>query len=609
MARRIVKLDARTINKIAAGEVVERPSSIVKELVENSLDAGASIIKVEVRRAGVELIMVSDDGSGMAREDMVLAFEKHTTSKLGCIEDLDSLATLGFRGEALASVGAVSTVTLSSKEVDSPPDQPGVELIVVDGVIGAPRSLGRPTGTDIEVRDLFGSVPARKKYMKAIRTELAHITDVMSRMILGNPNISFELVSDGKLVFRAHAGRDDLDGLEIVLGHDIVGKLVRVDHSSMGVDISGHLSKPELARKDTQGISVFVNGRYVRSPLVNQALASAYKGLLMKGRHPLALLHMTIEPRLVDVNIHPTKVEVRFAEENVVFLAVEEAAKAALASTSLVPEPSISGTQTSLDRQAEEIQGLGPVKIPAQAFLDENTPNGKGVDRKDHDGKDRDLSGSACAPMPGDRSIGGSDLAENCIHQEGIQPLGQVLDTYIVAKGPEGLVLIDQHAASERVHFERFMLALKEKRAISQTLVEPMLRDMGPGMAAVLEANLDFLADMGYQIEHFGEDSFRISAVPVIAGKATREELVGDILNELVEMGKSTLLADELEEAVHTLACHGSIRAGDKLTLSQMSTLLEELNMCKNPYTCPHGRPTVMRLSRRELEKLFGRTG
>ena len=578
--------------KIAAGEVVERPASVVKELVENSVDAGATDIKVEIREGGIRLIRVSDDGHGIPSEEVPLAFARHATSKLSTAEDLERISTLGFRGEALASIAAVSKVTLQTRH-ESEKIGTHVRLEGGDIVYKAPRGL--PKGTTITVENLFYNVPARRKFLRSPRTEAGHIHRVVTLYAMAYPEIRFSLVSDGRKVFQS-AGDGELFGvLAQVMGLEIAKKMIQVSGEESGVKVSGYVGAPSVHRSDRTKIIVFLNRRLIRDSQVSYAVIQAYHTLLPVGRFPVAVLFLTMDPAKVDVNVHPTKAEVRFREPGKVFRVVQRSVREALVESSPIPEvaPDVwQGPDTFVPTRRETtpppaVEVQIPLDLPREPVRAQITPQ-------------EDVS-------PKWQEGGRPRVPET--QQEKLPPLrvvGQVGATYIVAEGPNGLYLIDQHAAHERILYEQMMAELGHGSVASQGLLSPVTVEMDPVDAAVVAENVPLLRKLGFDVEPFGGSTFILRSVPSILQKQDPRKSLLEVAHGLLE-GKN-LVEKEREEALIRAVCkRAAVKGGQILSEREMEALVRQLEQTKSPRTCPHGRPTVLVVSASTLEKMFGR--
>lgn len=590
-------LDEATINKIAAGEVIERPASVVKELVDNAIDAGATDIRVEVLASGTELITVTDNGSGMVRDDAVLAFTKHATSKIIEIEDLEKVMTLGFRGEALSSIAAVAKVYLTTRRKD---DLSGIKVVVSGGTVENVVDIGAAPGTTISVESLFYNTPARKKYLKSLRTELAHITDIVTRHAFGHPDISFTLISDGKVLVRSPTSGSILDSVIHLLGADIAKKLIPVEYSSDIVNISGYISKPEVSRSGTDQQFLFINGRGISSKNISNAIRLGYYNLIPKGRYPVVVLDLELDLREVDVNVHPAKRHVRLSHEREVSDAIILAVENALKANDLVPEPSLpenKPVQTIFggDKRA----GVEVVSSKREDVLlakEEDEPYHASV----RDTEKR-LKRSERVYLKSEKKI---DRVPTGLGKARI--VGQVNELYIIVELEEGLMIVDQHAAHERVMYEQ----IRDANSSSwQELITPVTLDLTSKEKVLLDEYIPFLEEMGFAISEFGPNSYVVTSIPSLLGKVENTDLIHDIIMDMLSSGKVKRDTGMFDDLCKTMACRAAIKAGAGCSMEQMESLLEQLDMAENPYTCPHGRPTVISFSRAELDKLFKRTG
>ena len=577
-------LDEDTINKIAAGEVIERPASVVKELVENSIDAGATRILIEVIDGGKSLVKVTDDGCGIGQEDLSLAFQKHATSKISSAVDLSSISTLGFRGEALSSIASVA----GSVEVHTKPRSAlsGSYLKIVDGSVSAIKDIGCPAGTSIAVRDLFHNVPARLKYLKSASAELVRVTELVTEMAIINYNISFELFTGNRTIFKSSRSEDWNDVLLKVFGLETVKRLIPFRAESRSFTLTGVVGGPLCTRSGTDWIFVFVNGRPVSSRALTAGLREAYRTIIPLGKSPIAVVSLEINPALIDVNVHPTKREIRFQNEEEVAKALIEAVSEALRAKA--------GSEIGIGQgQAAAEQPRG--RIPGPGEIADLTVPG--------------VAEQSTFPL----EITGCQVKVDIESPEGVEVgsprlrvLGQVLKLYIVAESEQGLMLIDQHAAAERIRFERLRERYSQKK-ISQELVEAVTIDLSPKEQQILESWKDVLDDIGFDIDHFGGSTYNIRAVPSTGYRLESPEAIHDILSDFFSQGRIGPDSTNIEEVLKILACRGSIKSGHEMTNSEMRALLKDLYACQNPQTCPHGRPVAVLLDIAQLERIFGR--
>jgi len=562
-------------SKIAAGEVVERPASVVKELLDNSLDAGATQITVEVQGGGVRLIRVVDNGTGIGPEEIVLAFERFATSKVSSAGDLEDITSLGFRGEALPSIAAVSDVTMVSRSED---ELAGTFLNVKDGAVVQKAKRGCPVGTTVTVRNLFRSFPARLKFLKSTATENGHISQLVTQYGLAYPEVRFALVIDGRASFRTTGSGDLREVLGTVYGAENAKALLLVGANDEpgdlpAVRVTGFVSPPALTRATRAYISLFVNRRWVQSRMLTYALEEGYHGLLMAGRHPIAALNISLPPREIDVNVHPAKSEVKFRNEREVFGEVRKAVRDSLLAQT--PTPTLEAPRP----RPPEGPALftEPLIAPAANYHAPAAPPAP-------------LSPPAGAePAPTSLPI--------------LRVIGQVANTYIVAEGPDGMYLIDQHAAHERVLFERIRDQRQRQTVEVQGMLQPVPVELTARQQEALESQAEALSSYGFEIEHFGERTCLVRSVPaMLQGRDVARSLT-DLLDVLGEGAKGGWA----EQIAVSLACHSAVLAGQALSRDEMLDLARQLERASQPKTCPHGRPTMIHLSAAQIEKGFGR--
>ncbi len=570
-------------SKIAAGEVVERPASVVKELVENSIDAGASEIRIEVRDGGRRLIRVVDDGCGIPAEEVELAFARHATSKIASVEDLFHIETLGFRGEALASIAAVSRVTMITR----PGDQPlGVLIRVEGGKVTRKEPRGCPAGTSVSVENLFYNVPARRKFLRHPSTEMSHISRVVTHYALAYPELKFSLLRDGKLTFQTSGSGALRDVIFQVFGTEVASQMLEVSAeekvASGLVKVEGFVSPPSIHRPNRSQISFFVNRRWVQDALLTRALMEAYHTYLPSGRYPVVVLGITLDPALVDVNVHPTKREIRFKHPGDVFAAVQKAVRRVL--TRQAPVAPFAGTL-----EAEPVPAQGRLGLCSRMPIRgrQGTPASPAHPKAEP------------APVPPAQA---ASLVERL---PVLRVLGQIGLTYIVAEGPDGMYLIDQHSAHERVLYEKLSRRREGEPIPSQKLLEPVAVELTPQQEDILEFLLPSLRDMGFELEEFGPNTWLVRAVPAPLTRRNVKQAVVDFIEELAAGGTPHIEGDRL---IATLACHSAVRAGEQLTMEEMRQLIREMEELDVLQTCPHGRPTVIRISVERLAREFGRT-
>ena len=652
-------------NQIAAGEVVERPVSVVKELMENALDAHATHIKVAVDRGGRDLIRVSDDGDGMSRDNALLSIERYATSKLATAEDLFSIATLGFRGEALPSIAAVSKMTITTREKDA---DYGTRLFLNGGKLIEVSEIGAPPGTMVEIRNLYFNTPVRRKFLKTVNTEMAHIADAFSAMAMGTVGVGFSLVHNGRLV-RNFTWDQPLDSrVKTVLGGEASLVLHPVACQKNDVEIQGFIADPSHTRSGSQRILFFVNGRMVTDKGVLSALLQGFRGRIMKGRFPMAVLFITLPFDGVDVNVHPAKLQVRFVNEKGVYGAVRQAVGQALAlaerqQPSLSksprlkdndPSPSIRRTSASVDKvpsydvpsQISDVQGSAVSEERTMKFHDEekSVPSlfqWGGSDRKKKDAfrepslpeppqqADPSFHGDAHLTSHADKNISvnvGEDKVKAGNRKGGEQAgkekdttldrhmrvVGQVMGTYIIVETMEGVTLIDQHAAHERIVYEQLKRRSKTFRPPSQHLLVPEVLDLNFAQTALLEKMIPALRDLGFELEPFGGTTVVLKSVPALIDHCNVRGLIHDMVDAIMESGLES--GDDgshgeawLDECLILMACHNSVRANQTMTPKEMEALVHQLDACENAYHCPHGRPIRVMWSQRDFERMFKR--
>ena len=579
-------------SKIAAGEVIERPASVVKELVENSLDAGSTEIRIGIAAGGLDEIRVADNGSGIASDEAVLAFERFATSKLTDVPDLEAISTLGFRGEALPSIAAVSHVTLVSRTPDSPE---GARVEVSEGETVSAGPAGAGAGTTMTVQRLFANFPARRKFMRSTSSESSRIQAVVSRYALAYPAVRFELTLDGKIAVSTTGSGDLREVLADVYGANVAHAMLEVD-VERGDDrpgLYGMVSPASISRSNRSHITTFVNGRWVQDRTLTYSILNAYRGFLMERRFPVAVVDVRASPAEIDVNVHPSKVEVRFRREGPVFSVVQQAVRATLVAGSPVPE--IQDTPVAPPDHPAATAGEHPAQPPL-AGVDERPqpPLLLGADAP-HGGDSPAQTQPAPGPAP--------TLPQAAL--PALRVLGQVQSTYIAAEGPDGMYLVDQHAAHERVVFERVTGEFRTKGADSQSLMEPHTVELDPRQQELLQTQQELLSGLGFVVEHFGDRTYMIRAVSSLLTGTEPAQALSDVLDTMAEGGG---FESWEERAAYSIACHGAIRASETLTLHEMSELMRQLEGCRQPHTCPHGRPTMIHLTSARLEREFGRT-
>jgi DNA mismatch repair protein MutL len=582
---RVRVLPAEIADQIAAGEVVERPASVVKELVENALDAGARHVAVELEQAGTGLIAVVDDGEGMGADDAVTAFARHATSKLRSVDDLFAIGTLGFRGEALASIAAVSRTTLASRR---PGELGGTVVVMEHGRLRETHEIGTPVGTRIEVAELFGNVPARRKFLKAPATEVGHVSELVTRTALAWPQVAFSLRHGGRVLVELAAVEDDAERIRQVFGDARAAAMLPFAHRAAGGLVHGWLSDSHLSLPSARQVYTYVNRRYVRDKLVTHALLAGYSTLLMHGRYPAAAVFLEVPCAEVDVNVHPAKSEVRFRHGGAVHELLSRGVQARLRDQR---RESPRATVPLAGQPAPQI----PLRIPPR---DAGAPPLRLVDVLPTAAPARPQ-----APLPAAEAG-----AEPTGFFDALRPLGQVFDGYLICEGRDQLVLIDQHAAHERVTFERLRAAHASGLVPRQQLLVPAVVEVGPREAALLSEQIDMLDALGFEVEAYGGGSFAVRAVPALLADGDPVGLLRDVATDLVDVGRSRRVDQAAEAVLSRLACHSAVRVGQNMGPQQMRALLQAMDQVDFSGNCPHGRPAFLVLSRGDLERWFKRT-
>lgn len=606
----IRRLPETLVNRIAAGEVIERPASAVKELVENSVDAGARQIDVVLRDGGRTLISVTDDGCGMTPEELSLAVERHATSKLPD-DDLTHIATLGFRGEALPSIGSVSRLSIASR----PAGADGWEIRVEGGKVTPPQPAALTGGTRVEVRDLFFATPARLKFLKIERTEMDHAVNAVQRLAMAHPEVAFSIGDGERTRFSCNvegglAGAQDvrLRRLAAVMGREFAENALAIDAEREQVRLTGHAGLPTLNRNTAKHQYLFVNGRPVTDRLLTGAVRGAYQDFLARGRHPLVALFVEIAPELVDVNVHPAKAEVRFRDPGIVRGLIVGGLRHALAEAGHRASTSVADSALGAFRPGQGHR-LPPPPYAGGYGRGGTVPQGLAEAAAQylapHDGSSSGLPGLGAAPM------GASMAAPAAAEQNVDYPLGaaqaQLHETYIVSQTGDGLVIVDQHAAHERLVYERMKAALAEGGVSRQGLLLPEVIELDEAAADGLADRAHELAELGLVLEKFGTGAIVVREVPALLGQADIAGLVRDLAGDIAELGDAHTLKERLDEVCSTMACHGSVRAGRRLNRDEMNALLREMEVTPHAGQCNHGRPTYVELKIADIERLFGR--
>ncbi len=653
---KIMLLDQSTINKIAAGEVVERPSAVVKELVENSIDSGANAVTVEIKDGGTSLIRITDNGCGIEKEQIAAAFERHATSKIRSVEDLLMVSSLGFRGEALASVAAVSKVEVITK---TPEELTGIRYIIEGGNEKSTEEIGCPEGTTFLVRNLFFNTPARKKFLKSNTTEAGYISSLLERLCVSHPNISFKFINNGQMKLHTTGNGNMKDILYQLYGKEITRELIPVEKDEGVVSITGFIANPVVSRANKNYMNYFVNGRYVKSSVIHKAIEEAYKPYSMTHRYPFTSLLLEIAPEWIDVNVHPTKMEVRFHDSQVIYELVYAALREVLAQKELIPDVGIDGEMEKPEEKSKEISENVPEPFEKKRLVHYNNSSGQmpNVVREDYGGirrftepvksfekygvpKDTDL----CPEIPNEPMAAGKagnkhdmisevesgnemnvkrDVFQN-VEEKPVQLelfhdtllsrqsrkkhriIGQVFKTYWIIEFEDKMYLIDQHAAHEKVLYERNLKKIQEKPGDSQLLNPPIIVSLAMNEEAVLKEYQDKFKQIGFEIEPFGGKEYAIYGVPADMLGLAEKDIFLEMLDSLMEEKSDSPIEMVLEKAA-SMSCKAAVKGNQELSFAEAEALIDDLLTLENPYNCPHGRPVIVSMSKYEIEKKFKR--
>lgn len=656
----ITLLDQNTINKIAAGEVIERPASVVKELLENAIDARATAVTVEIKEGGTTFIRVTDNGCGIPREEVPLAFLRHSTSKIKSVEDLFTISSLGFRGEALASIAAVCQVELITKTSEA---LTGSRYQIEGGMERPLEEIGAPEGTTFIARNLFYNTPARRKFLKTPMTEGSHVAELVEKIALSHPEISIRFIQNNQNKLHTSGNHNLKDIIYTVFGREIAANLLAVEAKKQDIFISGFIGKPVIARGNRNYENYFINGRYIRSSIISKAIEEAYKPFMMQHKYPFTMLHFTIEPELLDVNVHPTKMELRFRDGEMVYRMVYDAVSGALAHKELIPEVELNKDRA--DQEAKEARKREPSPEPfelrrLEAMSRQQAACAPGSKRlkpaepslmKDPDflaenwlkkpaapPETNPLRGPSQEPVPSSREEAAAVTKPAAPEGETITPehdntagagkpeqldlfdgkllepksrqmhklIGQVFDTYWLVEFNEQLYIIDQHAAHEKVLYEKTMATLKNREYSSQMLDPPIILTLNMNEEVLLKEHMKYFSDMGFEIEPFGGREYAVRGVPANLLSIAKKDLLIEMIDGLSD-DVSTHNPDIIYDRVATMSCKAAVKGGNRLSAAEANELIDQLLNLENPYACPHGRPTIISMSKYELEKKFKR--
>ncbi len=664
-------LDQITIDKIAAGEVIERPASIVKELVENAIDAGSTVVTVEIKEGGISFIRITDNGCGIPKEEVSLAFLRHSTSKIRSVEDLTTVASLGFRGEALSSIAAIAQVELITKQRDS---VLGTRYQIEGGVEKSIEDAGARDGSTFLIRNIFYNTPARRKFLKTAMTEAGHVNELMIRLALSHPEVSFEFINNGQTKLHTSGNGKLKDTIYNLFGREIAMNLLEVDSEFAGLKVTGYVGKPLISRGNRNYENYFINGRYVKSNIIAKAIEDGYKEFIMQHKYPFTVLHFEVNGADVDVNVHPTKMELRFSNQQQVYNFVFEAIKDAFVEKELIPKVELpevkvpvatTTTKPTMQKHQTPVRPVVPTKVqqPEERNLDyfmermkervasyhnqasqaevkdlygvhrgkeqidrirETINYGKAIVQRTDEPESVETKSSADAKpqiiekpktdvTKEETTIAAEQLnlfEEKLLTKEAVQEhkiIGQLFDTYWLVEFHEQLYIIDQHAAHERVLYEKTLKGMKTREFTSQYISPPIVLNLTMQEEEVLNTHIDTFASIGFEIETFGGSSYAVRAVPDNLFSIAKKDLLIEMLDSLVDGINSSVAPDLIAEKVASMSCKAAVKGNSRLSRTEVEVLIGELLQLENPYHCPHGRPTIISMTKRELEKKFKR--
>lgn len=638
----IALLSQETIDKIAAGEVIERPSSVVKELVENAIDAGSSAVTVEIKEGGISFIRISDNGCGIEKEQIPLAFLRHSTSKIKSVEDLFTVTSLGFRGEALSSIAAVSQVELITKTNG---DFTGSRYLIEGSKEVSLEEIGAPDGTTFIIRNLFYNTPARKKFLKSAQTEGTYIHELMQRMILSHPDVAFKFIMNNQVKLQSSGNGNIKDIIYHLYGRDITKALLPITHESELFKVSGFIGKPMLSRGNRGYELYFVNGRFIRSQILSKAIEDAFKPFLMQHQYPFTVLYFEIDSSLLDVNVHPTKMELRFSNQQELYREVQNILSAALVHRDIIPEVPVD-TPKKNEMEAPKIEKVMPepfeqkrleeirkavrkdspyeVKYPdrqperretwhAQSQPEHKPPVKEQLHASEVTGTEKELAKEAYVlreeetygAKPEGSYEQGSFLKEEEMAKQKI--IGQLFDTYWLVEYNDRLFIVDQHAAHEKVMYEKLKKQFEKKEFTSQAISPPIVITLSMREAEILERFKEQFTKLGFEIEHFGGAEYSICGVPGNLYRLNTKDVLIEMLDELTDGISERATADVILDKIASMSCKAAVKGSQRLSLPEMEQLMKDLMKLDNPYNCPHGRPTIIAMSKYEIEKKFKR--
>ena len=655
-------LDQITIDQIAAGEVIERPASIIKELVENAIDAGASAVTVEIKEGGISFIRITDNGCGIPKGEVPLAFLRHSTSKIRSVDDLSTVASLGFRGEALSSIAAIAQVELITKTKD---EVTGTRYRIEGGAEKSIEDTGAPDGTTFLVHQIFYNTPARRKFLKTPMTEASHVSELMTRLALSHPEVSIQFINNGQEKLHTSGNGKLKDIIYHVFGRDIANNLLETNERIDGIQVQGFIGKPIISRGNRNYENYFINGRYVKSNIIAKAIEDAYKDFTMQHKYPFTALHFTMDGTDLDVNVHPTKMELRFSNQQGVYNFIYNALKQTLSEPELIPRVELPDAKPVVQKinsivETKQVQSTMPVmqetKQPAmeeeknldyfmkkmrervtayhqQALEVKPTPQPSVVQESvNYEALPASQPVAVNEPAPEQLTVAKEPMSEQAVAtrekksvviekqldffeeklltKKAVQEykiIGQLFETYWLVEFHEQLYIIDQHAAHERVLYEKTLRGMKDREFTSQYLSPPIILNLSMQEEETLNTHMDIFTNIGFEIEPFGGDSYAIRAVPDNLFSIAKKELFTEMLDQLVDGIHSSLAPDIVAEKVASMSCKAAVKGNSRLSAAEVETLIGELLELENPYHCPHGRPTIIAMTKRELEKKFKR--
>lgn len=576
-------LDENLINKIAAGEVIERPASVIKELVENSIDANSTKILIDID-SDLKSLKIEDNGDGMDKDDLRLSIHRHATSKISGVDDLFNINSLGFRGEAMSSIAAVSKMTIYSKQKD---EEVGNRLIFEEGESEI-KEVGVNDGTTIEVKNLFYNTPVRKKFLRSSSKEISLILDIISRFALFYHKITFKLSCDGKVMFKSIGSDDPINPIISVYGKDYAKDMEKVNGNIDGIKIEGFVSKPILTRSNKNMQTIFVNGRNIKNKIITDAIYAAYHTLLFNDRHPIVVLKIEIDPKIIDVNVHPTKKEIRIEDEEKIFDAIKNAVR------------------STLDREAIS-DNVDKKNYDVQKTLNFNAQTHK-VFESDNKYYTKEFTDDfSQQQILAQDHIRSKTVNSTNEEKYEFKVLGQINRCFIIASKGDGFIIVDQHTCEERINYDKLMKQLMNKNIKKQTLISPLMINLNHVDSLNLKDNLKLVKEYGFDIEEFGDNTFRITSIPIIFSRSVNKDVLIDMIDDFNSLSKTKKIENLQEKIITKMACRASVKRGDPLTIIQMNDLLINLFNSSLPNTCPHGRPIIIDMNMHELEKMFKR--